>query len=68
MALGRAWILLGSRKNPMPEKCLTQSVPQDSQRPMQALLAGFLFCNALLAVKNRANIHQLPVVIAPARS
>jgi len=38
------------------------------QHPVHALLAGFLFCNTLLAVKNSANNHQLPVVIAPARS
>ena len=33
-----------------------------------AVLAGFWFCKALLAVKNSANIHELPVVIAPARA
>jgi len=25
LALGRTWILLGSRKNPKPEKCLTRA-------------------------------------------
>src|SRR6266516_3365663 len=29
LALGRAWIMFGSRKKPKPEKCLTRSVPQN---------------------------------------
>ncbi len=42
--------------------CIIQVIVRD------ALLAGFLFCSTLLAVNHSANIRQLPVVIAPARS
>jgi hypothetical protein len=40
LALGRAWILFGSRKNSKPEKC--SKMPQNPQRPVHALL-GALF-------------------------
>jgi hypothetical protein len=40
MALGRAWILFGSKKNPKTEKCSkSRTVPQ---RPVHALLGGVL--------------------------
>ena len=39
-ACGRAWILLGSRKNPKREKCL--KMPQNPTRQVHALLARFL--------------------------
>jgi len=41
LALGRAWILFGSRKNSKPENC--SKMPQNPQRPVHALLGGFLF-------------------------
>ena len=37
LALGRAWILFESRKNPKPEKC--SKMLQNPQRPVHALLA-----------------------------
>lgn len=39
-ACGRAWILLGSRKNSKREKCL--KMPQNPTRQVHALLATFL--------------------------
>jgi hypothetical protein len=36
LALGRAWILLGSRENSKPEKCL--KMPQNPTRQVHALL------------------------------
>ena len=38
LALGRAWILLGSRKNLKPEKC--SKMRQNLQRPVHAVLGG----------------------------
>ena len=44
LALGRAWTLLGSRKNSKPEKCSTRSVPQNPQRPVHPIkMAGHHF-------------------------
>jgi len=40
LALGRAWTLFGSRKNSKPEKYL--KMPQNPQRPVHAMLGGFL--------------------------
>jgi len=40
LALGRAWTLLGSRKNSKPEKCL--KMPQNPTRQVHALLAAFM--------------------------
>jgi hypothetical protein len=39
MALGRAWTMLGSRKNSKPEKC--SKMPQNPTRQVHALLGGF---------------------------
>ena len=60
----------------MPENAARREAAVPSVQPfalakrdrVHALLAGFLFCNTPLAVKNSANTDQLPVVIAPARS
>jgi len=38
LALGRAWTLLGSRKNSKPEKC--SKMPQNPQRQVHALLGN----------------------------
>jgi hypothetical protein len=38
LALGRAWTLLGSRKNSKSEKCL--KIAQNPQRPVHAVLGG----------------------------
>ncbi|HEV2876539.1 MAG TPA: hypothetical protein VGW09_04620 [Nitrososphaeraceae archaeon] len=38
LALGRAWIMLESRKNSKRGKCL--KMPQNPQRPVHALLGG----------------------------
>jgi hypothetical protein len=40
VAVGRAWILFGSRKNSKPEKC--SKMPQNPHRPLHALLARLL--------------------------
>ena len=39
-ACGRAWKMLGSRKNPKPEKCL--KMPQTPTRRVHALLGNLL--------------------------
>src|SRR6266542_7110862 len=44
LALGRAWIMFGSRKNTKPEKCL--KMPQNPQRPVHAVLGGLIFSYA----------------------
>ncbi len=49
LALGRAWILFGSRKNSKPEKCL--KMPQNPQRPVHALL-GTVGLEDSLAIKS----------------
>jgi len=38
LALGRAWILFGSRENSKPENY--RKMPQNPQRPVHALLGG----------------------------
>jgi len=38
LALGRAWTLLGSRKNSKPEKC--SKMPQNPTRQVHAVLGG----------------------------
>ena len=45
LALGRAWTLFGSRKNPKPEKCL--KIAQNPQRPVHALFGGVLILNIM---------------------
>jgi hypothetical protein len=49
LALGRAWILFGSRKNSKPEKCSTRSVPQNPHRPVHIILV--LVQDALLGAE-----------------
>ena len=43
VAVGRAWILLESRKNSKPEKCSKK--PQNPHRPLHALFGGSRFKN-----------------------
>jgi hypothetical protein len=38
LALGRAWTLLGSRKNSKPEKC--SKMPQNPTRQVHAVFGG----------------------------
>jgi len=45
LALGRAWTLLGSRKNLKPEKC--SKMRQNPQRPVHALLGSISNANLL---------------------
>jgi hypothetical protein len=50
LALGRAWTMLGSRKNSKPEKCL--KMPQNPQRPVHALLGRELMAQPTPDHKN----------------
>ena len=43
-ACGRAWTMLGSRKNSKPEKCL--KMPQNPTRQVHAVLGVFLLTDA----------------------
>ena len=51
-ALGRMWILFGSRENSKPEKC--SKMPQNPQRPVHALL-GVRLQTPMLDIRSHHN-------------